>query len=129
MPVDSLAGIDKNEMVRRKEKELEADQLYMDGRKSFIKGDYEAAVRKFISAQVKLTEVSRSEERIVKKQKLIDQLLAFTYEEWGERIAKEAKVLVKLDKFEDAIEKYQKVIEKDPNRKKEIYKKISGTRQ
>ncbi len=125
---NSLEGIDENEIVRRKEKELEADQLYMDGRKSFIQGDYETAVRKFISAQVKLTEVSRSEERVVKKQKLIDQLLAFTYEEWAERIAKDAKVLVKLDKFEDAIEKYQKVIEKDPGRKKEIYKKISSLR-
>ncbi len=125
---DSLQEIDENEIVRRKKKELEADQLYMDGRKSFIQGDYETAVREFISAQVRLTEVSRSQERVVKKQKLIDQLLAFTYEEWAERTAKDARVLVKPDHFEDAIEKYQKVIEKDPGRKKEIYKKITSLR-
>ena len=120
----SLDEIQENEIVRRREKELEADQLYNEGRKAFINGDYEAAVRKFISAQIKLNESSRSEPRILKKQSLLDKVLAYTYEEWAERISDEAKALVELDKFEEAIEKYQKVIEKDPKKKDEINKKI-----
>lgn len=120
----SLDDIQDNEVVRRREKELEADRLYVDGRKAFIEDDYETAVRKFISSQIKLNEASRSEPRVQEKNKLLDKVLAYTYEEWAERISEEAKVLVELDKFEEAIEKFQKVIEKDPDRKKDISKKI-----
>ena len=120
----SLEDIQDNEVVRRREKELEADQLYIEGRKAFIEGDYENAVRKFISSQIKLNEASRSEPRVLEKNKLLDKVLAYTYEEWADRISEEAKVLVELDKFEEAIEKFQKVIEKDPERKDEIGKKI-----
>ena len=122
----SLGEIQENEIVRRREKELEADQLYVEGRKAFVENDFEIAVRKFISAQIKLGEASRSEPRILEKQKLLDKVLAYTYEEWAEKISNDAKVLVELDKFEEAIEKYQKVIEKDPERKKEITKKIQN---
>lgn len=118
------AKIDDNEAVRRKEKELEAEQLYVEGRKSLIEGDFDNAVRKFISAQVKLTEVSRSQPEIVRKQELLNQLLASTYEAWANKISKEAESLAQLDKFEEAIEKFQKVIEKDPSRRAEINKRI-----
>ncbi len=118
--------IDKNEVVRRREKELAGEQLYTEGRKAFIDGDYESAVRKFITAQIKFNEVSRSEPRILKKQELVDQLLAYTYEEWGSRLAREAQRLSELDKFEEAVEKFQKVIEKDPSRKQEVDKKVQN---
>ena len=120
----SLEGIQDNEIVRRREKELEGDQLYIEGRKILIEGDYETAVRKFISSQIKLNEASRSEPRILEKQKLLDKVLAYTYEEWAEQISDDARALVELDKFEEAIEKYQKVIEKAPQKKQEINKKI-----
>ncbi len=119
-----LEQIDQNEIVRRREKELEAENLYTQGRKSFIGGDYEAAVKSFIAAQIKLNECSRSEDRILQKQKLIDQLLEYTYEEWGEQIATEAQLLIDLEKYEEAIDKFQKVVEKNPAKKKEIDKKI-----
>ena len=118
--------ISLNEAVRRREKEMQAEQHYSDGREAFIDGNYELAAKSFISAQLKLSESSRSDERILEKQALLDKLLAYTYEEWAEHIAKEAQALVNLDRFEEAIEKFQKVIEKDPSRAKEIGKKIQN---
>lgn len=121
-----LGKIGINEIVRRREKELEAEVLYSEGRKAFVDGDYETAVKNFISAQIKLNDTSRSEERIIKKQDMLNQLLAYTYEEWGARLARDAQALVELDKYEEAIEKFQKVMEKDPSRKPEMLKNIQN---
>jgi tetratricopeptide (TPR) repeat protein len=110
----------QDEIVRRKEKELEAEQLYIEGREAYIQGDYESATTKFIAAQVKLREASLSEPRVLAKNKMLEKLLATAYEEWAEQLARDARTDASIEDYDSAIDKYQKVLELNPDRKDDV---------
>lgn len=116
--------IEEIQIIRRKELELEAEQFYKEGREAFIKGDYESATSKLISAETKLKDASPSKQRLVNRREVITKFLALAYEQWAEQLAREARSLANADKYEDAIAKYQKVMELNPRRKKDMAKLI-----
>jgi Ca-activated chloride channel family protein len=101
--VDITAGLDiqdglarmpdeimEDEIVRRKEKELKAEQLYIEGREAYIQGNHDEAKKKLIDAQVQLREQSLGEPRIVHKQELLEKLIEVVDEDRGQAVRKTA---------------------------------------
>jgi Flp pilus assembly secretin CpaC/tetratricopeptide (TPR) repeat protein len=113
-----------DEEVRRRERELQAEQLFVEGRESYIEANYEDATSKFIAADVKLQEVSRTDPEVAAKRELISRLLAIAYLEWADKVAKEAEQFRRVEEYDDAIDKYQKVIELDPSRRATVQARV-----
>jgi Ca-activated chloride channel family protein len=123
-PARSASDIMADQVVKRKKLNLEAEELSIEGRELYLHGDYEDGASKLIAAQLKLDAVSRTDPLVVERKAKTELLLAALYEEWAETIARDAARLAREEQFDDAVDKYRKAMNKNPQRTDEINKKI-----
>jgi tetratricopeptide (TPR) repeat protein len=117
--------INDNEIVRRREKEVQADELYIEARAAFAQKDYQTAVQKIERAQLLLMEASRSEARIRSKVDALENVLAGVYMKWADSLARQAKRTNDVDTYERAIHKYQRAGELMPTSDDSIRRDIN----
>ncbi|MBT7304176.1 MAG: tetratricopeptide repeat protein, partial [Victivallales bacterium] len=106
--------------VRRREKEMMADALAIQGNKAFGGGDFLDASKLYLQAKSKLKEVSVSVPRIIRKQENIDVALHSLYMQWGQELVEEARAEIKLENIDTAVEKLLQAREYDPSKSEEI---------
>lgn len=121
------AKIKEAEDIRRSERELKAKDLYFEGRAFYLKGEFEDAVGKFVSAQHLLKEASPTKYQVEQKQ--LDKVLGFTYEEWANDLSRTALENASLEAYENAIQRLQRAAQLSPKRVDDIKDKIKRLQQ
>ncbi len=112
--------LDQNESVRRQELELAAEQLVVQALRAYRKSRFKEAADYYRQAQAKLRLASTSQPRIVRKQQQIQTALFNLYSDWADSLARDAKRLADLEKFDQAIQKCRQAAEFVPARGKEM---------
>ena len=116
--------LDQKESVRRQELELAAEQLVVEALKAYRKSQFKDAAVFYRRAQGKLRAASTSQPRIVRKLQQIQTALFNLHSDWADSLAREAKRMASLDKYDQAIQKCNQAAEFVPSRAKEMDERV-----
>jgi tetratricopeptide (TPR) repeat protein len=117
----TVREIDNDELVRRHELSLTAQNAYRHGRDAFFERRHEDAASAFITAQHKLIRASRTV--FAAEIEKLEKVLSVVYIDWADQLVKEAEKLASLSKYEDALQRYDKAQALNPKLETEVTRK------
>lgn len=112
-----------DELIRRKELELRAEEQADRAVQAYMEDNFRAAVEHFQSAKELLLNAGRAP-RILQAIARTDNAIENVYVDWAEALAKEGRDRAEEEKFDEAIERMQRAIELAPQNEQKYRRRI-----
>ena len=128
LPKDVL-GIQQDEIVKRQKRLIEAGHYFIESRAHYRAKNFEDCAHKLIACELALRSVSLSDPCVVERRKIIEYEIARTYEAWADQLVRQADRSAKVGLYDQAIDKYRKAMDHNPNGTRSYQQRINDTQR
>jgi tetratricopeptide (TPR) repeat protein len=126
---EDVLRIQQDEMVKRQKRLIEAGHHFIESRGYYRAQKFEDCVHKLIACELALRGVSLSDPCVVERREIVEYELAQTYEAWADQLVRQADRSAKIGLYDQAIDKYRKAIDRNPNGTRSYQQRINDTQR